>query len=412
VLPDISDEPTRIMGAQPDFDVDVDVDLLVEHEARLSRRRGSAWIVAASAVALLVITAVAAAVVHATASREPDRREGPRVVPVMTVMHDDGARALRASGLTRSAQRADLSFTVGGRLVERPVEVGDRLTSEDLIARIDPRGFENALAAADARTREVRANLGRAYRVRRRTRVLSDEDITSTADLEQATANVAALHAARAAARSQGEEAQRLLSETLLKAPFDGVVEAVLVEPGEFVSPGQPIAILSGDTGMEVEVEVPESLVHRIAEDDRVMIDLPLADISGLTGVVRRVGASAGSVGRQFPVVVRLDSDERIVPGMAAEVTFTVRTGHGISVPIESVIDPGGDRPAVVVVREGRAERVEVEVVDLVEDRARVRGEVVVDELVIVGGHGALVTGSEVIGRPVDGSGEAEEGAQ
>jgi hypothetical protein len=65
-----------------------------------------------------------------------------------------------------------------------------------------------------------------------------------------------------------------------------------------------------------------------------------------------------------------------------------------------------------VVVREGRAERVEVEVVDLVEDRARVRGEVVVDELVIVGGHGALVTGSEVIGRPVDGSGEAEEGAQ
>jgi RND family efflux transporter MFP subunit len=403
VLPDISDEPTRIMGAQPDFDVDVDVDLLVEHEARLSRRRGSAWIVAASAVALLVITAVAAAVVHATASREPDRREGPRVVPVMTVMHDDGARALRASGLTRSAQRADLSFTVGGRLVERPVEVGDRLTSEDLIARIDPRGFENALAAADARTREVRANLGRAYRVRRRTRVLSDEDITSTADLEQATANVAALHAARAAARSQGEEAQRLLSETLLKAPFDGVVEAVLVEP---------ITILSGDTGMEVEVEVPESFVHRIAEDDRVMIDLPLADISGLTGVVRRVGASAGSVGRQFPVVVRLDSDERIVPGMAAEVTFTVRTGHGISVPIESVIDPGGDRPAVVVVREGRAERVEVEVVDLVEDRARVRGEVVVDELVIVGGHGALVTGSEVIGRPVDGSGEAEEGAQ
>jgi RND family efflux transporter MFP subunit len=308
--------------------------------------------------------------------------------------------------MSRPARHAELSFTIGGRVDERPVDIGDEVEAGQVLARLDPRPLENQLKAAQASVREVRAHLGRAYRDRRRTYDLSKAEVTSSAQLDEATSSVRALRAGRLQASAQLDEAKRMLEEATMRAPFAGTVSEVLIEPGEFATPGRPVIILSGGGGLEVEVEVPESEIHHIERGSSVEVDFPLAGKEGIEGSVKQVGRTTARVGRVFPVVVRLHEPEGVVPGMAAEVSFAIQRDRGLSVPVAAVINPGGQHPAVFRVVDGRVERVDVEVLELVDDRVTVVGGLEPDDRVVVGGHGGLVEGERVLvgNAPLGGS--------
>jgi multidrug efflux pump subunit AcrA (membrane-fusion protein) len=154
--------------------------------------------------------------------------------------------------------------------------------------------------------------------------------------------------------------------------------------------------VLSGEQGLEVEVELPESEIHRIDTGDGVRVDLPLAGKKGLEGTVHSVGRSASRAGRVFPVVVRLEPAQGVVSGMAAEVVFRTEHEPALSVPVASVINPGGQHPAVFRVKDDVAERVKVEVHELKDERVTLEGPLEPGDRVVVGGHGALVDGERV----------------
>lgn len=304
-------------------------------------------------------------------------------------------RSARLSGVTRARHRARLAFETGGRLVERTVEAGARFRAGQVLARLDARPLDNTVATAEAAVAEIAARLDQQSRERDRTHRLFDAGAASREEVEQIDAGVVGLRALADAAAARLREARRASAEGVLVAPFDGTVVAVGLQAGEFASPGATVLEVAGDGAVEVEVEVPETFVDALRPGEAVRVRLPFAGRE-VTGTVATRGAAAGGVGRLFPVVVAIDRTAGVLAGMTAEIEVVAGGAQALSVPLSAVVNPGGARPAVFRVVDGRAERVAVELGGIVGDRVAVSGGLAAGDRVVVAGAAMLADGDLV----------------
>lgn len=297
------------------------------------------------------------------------------------------------SGVTRAERRAELSFAIGGRLVERSAALGERVRAGRVLARIDDRPYRSAVDEARARLAELGEELEQRRRDLERVRKLADARAATAEELERATSAERALDAARDAAAARLREAERQLSEARLVAPFDGSVTEVRFEPGEYVGAGRPVVALSGAGPLEVEVEVPESLIARVEVGGTAWVRLPLLRTDTLRGRVASASRNAVGVGRLFPVVVTLPPEPGLVAGLTAQVVLDAPAVDALAVPIEALVRLGGHRPAVFRFADGRVGRVEVEIVELSEELLVVRGPLAPGDRVVVAGQSGLADG-------------------
>lgn len=317
-------------------------------------------------------------------------KSAARVVKTLPVEQAPETRDLRFSGVTRAVRRAQLSFTIPGRLTARPAQIGMVVRKGEVLARLDSREIVNAAGAARAEKARIESQLEQANRDRDRVASLWESDYAATQMLEQSRTGVAALSAARDAAAAQLAETERLLSETAIRASFDGIVTEVLAEPGEYVGPGQPVVIVSG-ADVEVEIELPESLSAQIDPDSAVTADLPLVGVVGVPARISSLGVTASGPGRLFPAVIALEPREGVRPGMTASVTIGVRSHADLSVPVPAIVNPARTMPSVYRVRDGVARRVPVSIGEFLGESVTVSGDLAVgDEVVVVGQIGLL----------------------
>ncbi len=355
---------------------------------------------------LLISIAAVAGALYLAAGSEPLASSADRGVKRVRVAEVEAAterRELRFSGTTRAARHSRLSFSLGGRLVERPVEVGDRVARGEVLARLDDREVRNAVATARGVLAEVRARRAQAERDLARVRRLVEAKAATEEELEKTRAGLDAMTAAEETARARLDEAERLLGETRLAAPYDGSVTEVRFEPGEYAGPGRPVVVLSGDGDLELEVEVPESVVPHVEEGREVEVIVPLLGRT-VTGEIDSVGRTAAGPGRLFPVVATLPEASGVVVGATAELALTLESDDALAVPVEAVVNPGGRRPALfrVVEADGaaRVEKVHLEVGTLLGERVTVRaedsGRLAPGDRVVVGGQRGLLDGEDV----------------
>jgi multidrug efflux pump subunit AcrA (membrane-fusion protein) len=287
-----------------------------------------------------------------------------RVAPVTILVE---GQELRLPGTTRAAKRADLSFVVAGRLAERPVDLGDRVEQGDPLARLDPRPFLN-----EVRTSEAQRSLEEA--------VTTEDQLRASFDL----------------ARSRLREARRAFAEATLVAPFDGTITRVYLEPGEFAREGAAIATLSGDGGLEIEVELPESVASTVVEGQEASVRFPLAGDRVSRARIKSVSGGAEGPGRLFPIVAELYPTSGVIPGMTGELLVRASSGKRLAVPLASIIDPSGKHPYVFRVRDGSARRVPVAVHRLVGDRVTVSASLEEGDSIVIDGHFVLLDGDPV----------------
>ncbi len=318
-----------------------------------------------------------------------------RRVTVAAVERGAHQRERRFFGTVRATDRAALSFTLGGRLTARPYELGQHVERGAVLARLDAAQLANAVATQRATLAELEARVALQRSDRDRDVRLFTEGVIADAHRERSEAGYESLTAAREATRVRLRESRRQLGEANLLAPFDGEVVAVHLEPGEYAAPGVPVLTLSGSGELEVELEVPESVLPSLSEGAQVTVDLPLAGRRGVVGRVRSRGTASAGTGL-FPVVVELVEAEGVRPGMTAEVMARVASSRGLTVPMAAVLDPSGRRPAVLVVESGRVRRVAVRVLELLDDRVVVTAELDVGDQVVIGGHTFLLDGDRV----------------
>lgn len=350
-------------------------------------------------ISLVALGGLTAYCATPTSSAGPPPASGSatRAVRVASVEASETSRERRFSGLTRAVNRAQLSFTISGRLDARPIELGDRVSKGELLARLELAPLRHRVESAKAAEARAEAQLVQSRRTQRRVGSLADAAALSEAKRDEADSQVEVLDASRAAAALDLKEARRLVSEASLRAPFDAVVSEVRSEPGEYVVTGSPVVVLSGTGEIEVEVEVPESLIIALAPGQAVRVEVPSLDGRVVVdGSITAVGHAAPARGRLFPVVVRLVATEGLIPGMAAELILDLSQHEGLSIPVEAVINPGGMHPSVFQVADGRAREVPVEVLRVSGGRAVVRGALRESDEVVVLGHAGLSEGEAV----------------
>jgi HlyD family secretion protein len=351
---------------------------------------------------------VAAAAAVLVALRFTVFREKP--IPVAAVAVEKGrvedTVTNSKSGTVESRKRASLSPETGGRVAALPLREGDRVRAGDPILRLadeDARSQlayqERSLEAAQAGAAEACAAAAQAERDLVRNRALAADRIVSAAVLDQfqsrkETAD-AACEAAGARVR-QAESAVALarvaLDKTVLRAPFDGVVAELDCEIGEWIMPSPagvpmpPVVELIDPDSIYVSAPLDEVDVARVRAGLPVRVTMDAFPDGSFQGRVVRVAPYVLDLqeqNRTFEVEVELDDDafaRALVPGASADVEVILDAREDVlRVPSYGLIE--GKR--VLVVRDGTARSVEVEVGLRNWERAEIRSGLAEGELVI-----------------------------
>jgi len=281
---------------------------------------------------------------------------------------------LRFSGIVQASQRATLTFQVSGTLKERSVELGQKVNAGDLLARVYNPALEPATASARARLDELVTQYRQAGREWERSSRLHERGVVSEQALEQLAARRDSLKASVATAEASLAEAERLLEESTLRAPFAGRIEALLVEKNEFVAAGQPVMRLSSPNGREVEVRVPAYLLDHV----NVGQALPVwavhdRNLPAVKGSIIEIAEGSAIRGELHPVLVSLP-EASLEPGQPVEVGITPTRVPAMTVPLLAVLrDTEGT--SVFRVRADQADRIPVQVQRIVGEQVAVRSD-------------------------------------
>lgn len=286
----------------------------------------------------------------------------PVSVRTTEVRVSDAGEPLRFGGVVQPRDRATLTFQVGGVLRERPVELGQAVASGDLLARLFNPELDPAREAARARVNEVLAQTEQARLDADRAAQLHARGMLSAQERDRQASRLDALRASVGSARAALRQSEQVQHEMRLEAPFAGTIEAVLVEPGEYVAPGQPVMRLSADSGYEVEVRVPVSMLEGLSVGDRLPVWGSLDGSYG-QGRVTEIGRSASQGSVLYPLVVSLDNT-LVRAGDAVEVGLTRRRPARAAVPFSAVMR-SADGLSVFRLDGERVRRVAVEVAGL-----------------------------------------------
>ena len=319
----------------------------------------------------LALSAFSLLVLVACGPTESAQKPEQTPVTVRTAAVSMGAQVaepLRFSGIVQARQRATLTFQISGNLVERAIELGEKVEVGDTLARLYNPGLEPAQASALARLKELSTQLDQAQREWDRSSRLQEKGVVSVQALEQLTARRDGLLASVATAEAALAEANQMLDESVLKAPFAGRVEALLVERDEFVAAGQPVMRLSSPDGREVEVRIPAFLLNQVSLGQLMPVwSVQARGANPVTGTVSEI-AQAGSVrGELHPVLVSLP-ENTLEPGEPVEVGIVPNIQGELSVPVLAVMQATGGN-SVFRISDGRAQRVPVTVHRIIGER-------------------------------------------
>jgi RND family efflux transporter MFP subunit len=327
-----------------------------------SRRRR--WLKIALALGIPAVIAIVAA----------GRIGGKASVDTVTVAQAYPAQnytLLNTTGYVVAQRKAALSSKATGRLEWLGVLEGSRVKKDEIVARLESRDVAAALGQAQANVKVAQANLeqGQAELLdaqanfRRSGDLLNQKFIaaatydTAQARLNKARASISGYTASIAAARANAQAAQVALDQTVIRAPFDGVILTKNANVGDNITPfssaadskGAVVTIADMDT-LEVEADVSESSLSKIRVDQPAEIQLDAFPELRLAGTVSRMVPTVDRSKATLLVKVRfIDRDPRVLPDMSAKVAFLSK-----AVPPEDRQPVTAVQPAAITTRDGK----------------------------------------------------------
>ena len=275
----------------------------------------------------------------------------PRPVRVQTVSLSPSALPLTVSGTVQARTQADLAFRVGGKVVSRPVEVGDHVAAGQVLATLDPADLrfseqvaQAAVASAQADDNNAAADLRRYQELGRN----SPAYLPSDYDKRVSAARMADARLIQAQRQLALAVNQRAYGQ--LVADADGVLTALPIQVGQVVASGQTAATLAHTGEIEVVADVPENRLPDVRAARQVSIALWALPGTALQGRVREVGALADAASRTFVVKISvLDAPAALLSlGMTATVRFGGAAPDVALLPPGALTDQAG-QPAVWV---------------------------------------------------------------
>jgi RND family efflux transporter MFP subunit len=342
--------------------------LKIDRSSAPPPRRAGLWLgVTAAAVAVVVV---------AYLILRPGSAIAVQAVTVTVSSKGGAANAsvLDATGYVVARRQATVSSKVTGKVTEVLIEEGKRVKEGDVLARIDDTNVRAQLELARANLGEVKVQLADAERQLKRARELADQKLVSQSALDTAEANVDALRARLQVTQRGVDVQQRQLDDTVVRAPFSGVITVKNAQPGEMISPLSAggagtrtgIGTLVDMDSLEIEVDVNENFINRVQPAQPVMATLnAYPDWRIPCEVVAVIPAADRS---KATVKVRIgfkERDPRILPDMGARVNFlsepaanqgSAPASPSARVPADAVLEDNG-ATVVFVIKDDKVER-------------------------------------------------------
>ena len=354
--------------------------------------RASKW--SRLALALLFVAAVGAC-------KEEARVEPEIVRPVKVAVVGEQARgrALIYSGVVRPRIESDLGFRVPGKIVERTVNVGDPVRVDQVIARLDDTDLVLAENSARAAVAAARSRRDVASDNLERGKVLLPKTIITQAAYDTRRNEFDAAVSALDAAEAQSRQASNAVGYAALKADKAGIVTAVLGEPGQVVSAGQPVIRLAQAGETEIAVFVPEQDSGQLTIGQQAKISLWAGPRLSFEGRIREIAGQADPASRTYAVRITVSGPPPIMRlGMTASVTLRIDDeSAAMVVPLTALTESEGSSAVFVVDPARKAVRkIEVTVAGLADDGVRIAKGLHPGDLVVVAGVQFLRDGMRV----------------
>ena len=279
--------------------------------------------------------------------------------------------------------KLDITAEVRGRIVSKKVTEGQRVRKGTLLALIDARDYDNALA-------QTRADYESARKTLKRIQSLHREKLATQAQLDNIVARANALKAAMDTARLNADRCR-------IRAPAAGVVNRLDAEPGRFLNPGQQVAEILQLDRVKVRVGIPESDVAAVRRIDHFNIEVAALGGRIFQGKKYFLSRAADMQARLYDLFIEVNNPKQaILPGMFVRVEIIKKAvPDALVVPLYATLARAGGR-IVYVVRDGRAQACPV-TLDIQEGwRVQVAGGLSAGDAVIVVGQRAVHDGDRV----------------
>lgn len=310
-------------------------------------------------------------ILFASCHRAPHSPHAEEVLPALNLataeVHVEDVPVMEeVVGTVRPRQEASVSAKITGRVLSLEATPGRRVKKGEVLAKIDPGELEAVMEAA-------RATLEQAERDQERAERLFKQNALSQSEAEQATAKLR-VSAARV------KEAESLIANSVVTAPFDGVVTRKLMEPGDLATPGRALFSMEDPSLLRLEIDVAESLAGQIALGQTLRVEVEGAGVE-VDGKVSELAPSADVGSRTFRVKLDLPPTAALRAGQFGRAFLPRGKRKALLVPVSSSLHRGQMDYVFVakdgeahlrIVRLGRAGPERVEILAGLEDGERI----------------------------------------
>ena len=276
---------------------------------------------------------------------EEDQAEVVRPAKLIVIKGAVGQQRSSLPATIGALRTSDLSFSVGGLLMELAVNEAQKVIQGQLVAKLDPRDFASKVSSAKSQFENARSEYERAVR-------LAKEDAISGNVLEQRKTQMDT-------AQAQLDAAEKALSDTELRAPFSGVVSKVAVRQHQNIQGGQVVASMFASETMEAIVNVPARVIaqSRSRTNRAAFVILDAAPATPLPASFQEASLEADPVSQTYEVTFSFTppNDLVVLPGMNATVELSLEMTppasgeQSVWVPLGAILSDG-DRHSVWVV--------------------------------------------------------------
>lgn len=297
---------------------------------------------------------------------------------------------LTASGYVVAQRKAAVASKGTGRMVYLGVEEGDKVTANQVLARLESDDMEAALALeqsnlelAKARLKQAEAERDEAKLNNDRYRELLQDELVSQSQFDEAelrykraVADIAAWQSSIAAAEASIRTAEIALDNTNIRAPFDGTVLTKNADVGEIVAPfgssnnaRAAVVTIADMSSLEVEADVSESNIQRVSVEQPCEIVLDAYPDRRYPGNVSKIVPTADRAKATVLTKIKFrERDARVLPEMSAKVYFLaadsarITTGNQtIMIPTAATMQRGG-QTAVYIVRNNAVQETRLQI--------------------------------------------------
>lgn len=267
-----------------------------------------------------------------------------------TLTEREVPRFLRVTGQLIGKNDAVIAADAVGKVVEAPVERGSVVKAGDALVKLDERQAKLALAEAEASLELAKARLLLAENEQERNAPLAQKRAIAEADFQKLVTDTAAREAELAASLARRDMTQKTLTDSVIRAPFAGVVAERMVEPGEYVKSDSPVARVVDLATLRLVLNVPETEVGALEVGQTVEFTTAAFPARTYTATLRFLGAAMREASRDLVVEATVENtDGTLRPGFFCNARIRLSEEKAAVVPVEALRVDGSRRKLFVI---------------------------------------------------------------